>query len=149
MKTLKLAVAFSLFGLLAFSTTDLQAQGHQHGRLKTRAPIYTGKYSYRLQGTFTHRHNFFIPGYAPFPGARVVNLDPTSPLWQIGVRPGDVISRLDGIRIHDLGELDRHYANTRVRWIPTGTNTVRSAWVNLGPLHPGNGQVVYPGGVSP
>jgi S1-C subfamily serine protease len=53
-----------------------------------------------------------------FPGAKLLSYpDPGSPLRQIGLRPGDIITRLDGVRVTSYAELDRHYANTSVRYV--------------------------------
>jgi hypothetical protein len=70
-----------------------------------------------------------------FWGARITRLNVDSPLHALAVRVGDVITRLDGIRIStdmyqdngiwQLPECERHFGRTEVRYIITGTNTVR------------------------
>jgi hypothetical protein len=71
-----------------------------------------------------------------FWGARIIHLDADSPLRQVGVSPGDVITRLDGIpvwkrmyreqaRPWQLVQLEQHYGRTEVRFILRGTNQVR------------------------
>jgi hypothetical protein len=81
-----------------------------------------------------------------FWGARLVGLSPNSPLWQASVRPGDVITRLDGISIargmyrndggFEIPELERHFGGTEVRHIHHGTNIVQVDWININ-LYPG------------
>ncbi|MCC9606520.1 hypothetical protein LOC68_17445 [Blastopirellula sp. JC732] len=84
-----------------------------------------------------------------FWGARIVGMDEGSPLQDLPhVQLGDVITRLDGMRIsrsahwhrvddggyYALPEAERHYGDTVVRWIRSGTYTVLNDRVNLGPL---------------
>ncbi len=68
-------------------------------------------------------------------GARITSIDRDSPLKNLGVRSGDVITRLDGIRIDNgmfrnsrgeivAPELDRHFGGTEVRFIVSGTSKV-------------------------
>lgn len=76
-----------------------------------------------------------------FWGARIVGMAPSSPLWQISVGPGDVITRLDGIPIArrmrrrnggwDVPELERHYGRTEVRHIHQGSQVVHDGWINV------------------
>lgn len=70
-----------------------------------------------------------------FWGARITSMDPSSPLKALGVRNGDVITRLDGLKISrnmkkvrgiwQLPELERHFGRTEVRYIISGTSRVR------------------------
>ncbi len=46
-------------------------------------------------------------------GARIISIDPYSPLWG-RLTQGDVIVRLDGMRIFSYYELERHYGQTTV-----------------------------------
>jgi len=77
-----------------------------------------------------------------FWGARIVSLDRNSPLKTLGVRNGDVITRLDGLRLDNglfknkdgdwiAPELDRHFGETEVRYIISGTNKVLIGEVSL------------------
>lgn len=76
-----------------------------------------------------------------FWGARAVSLDPQSPLRYLGMRAGDVVTRLDGIPIWNqmyrqgqgwvVPELDRHFGTTDVRYILQGTNQVRVGQIVL------------------
>jgi len=72
-----------------------------------------------------------IPGYV-FTAARIVSKPgPDSPLRQIHLGIGDVITRLDGIPVTGLGELERHYGRTYVRYIKQGTTRVRNGEIDL------------------
>ena len=88
-----------------------------------------------------------IPGYT-FWGARIVHMQPTSPLQALNLQLGDVITRLDGLRISTskfwvpagpgggywaLPECERHYGPTEVRFIRSGTQQVQNGQVDLGP----------------
>ena len=104
--------------------------------------------SQTLRGNFLLQR-FRIPNYpTPFWGVRIVGLDPNSPLRQLGLKVGDVLTRLDGMRVSDhrflsvgpggsqywsIPELERHYSITEVRYIKTGTIDVRNGQINLGP----------------
>ena len=82
-----------------------------------------------------------IPGYT-FWGARVVGMDPHSPLHQIQFQLGDVITRLDGAKIGTgkywtgsywwLPQAERHYGNTQVRNIRSGNQFAQNDYVDLG-----------------
>lgn len=82
-----------------------------------------GTYSHKLGASF-RIENMQIPGYK-FTAARLTS-DPAphSPLNSIGLRKGDVITRLDDNPADNLTELDRHEKNTLVRYIKTGTTKV-------------------------
>lgn len=71
-----------------------------------------------------------------FWGARIVHVDHDSPIRQLGLNSGDVISRLDGIPIWrdmyreegrpwQIVEMENHYGRTEVRYILRGSNRVR------------------------
>lgn len=76
-----------------------------------------------------------------FWGARIVQLDPNSPLRQLGIVEGDVISRLDGNYLDrgkflqngvwQMPELDQHYGLTDIRWIKQGQTRVHVQKVQL------------------
>lgn len=82
-----------------------------------------GSYSSKL-GAFFRIENMEIPGYR-FTAARLTS-EPTekSPLRDIGLRKGDVITRLDDTSASTLAELDRHTGSTPIRYIKTGTTKV-------------------------
>jgi hypothetical protein len=77
-----------------------------------------------------------------FWGARILQLEADSPLRALGVRPGDVITRLDGIPIWrgmyreqggpwQIVELEQHFGMTETRFIIRGTQQVRVGQMNL------------------
>lgn len=76
----------------------------------------TGRFSPTLQAYF--RLEWFEWNGLYFPGARLLDYPlPGSPLRSINISPGDIISRLDDLRIYNYEELERHYADTTVRWV--------------------------------
>ena len=89
-----------------------------------------GAYSPTLKASF-HIENMQIPGHR-FTAARLVSDPlPDSPLNSIGLRRGDVITRLDNSPADTLAELERHDKNTRIRYIKTGTTKVLLANVYI------------------
>ncbi|MDR0392442.1 MAG: hypothetical protein LBH59_11080 [Planctomycetaceae bacterium] len=80
-------------------------------------------YSPKLGATFVIQ-NMQIPGYA-FKAARLTS-DPiaNSPLNSIGLVRGDVITRLDNESVESIDVLEKHEANTVIRYIKTGTTKV-------------------------
>lgn len=89
-----------------------------------------------------------------FWGARAVSLDPQSPLRALGMRSGDVITRMDGIPIWNemsrangawqIPELERHFGGTEVRFILQGTNRVRVGQIVLDTNDGDNGFPIQP-----
>jgi len=94
-------------------------------------------YSDSLRAWFVVRR--FRRGNVEFPGARLVS-DPeyASPLEVIPIRRGDIITRLDDIRVRTVWELERHYAETSVRWVQRNTGNVRIGmiYINASGLNP-------------
>ena len=91
-----------------------------------------GSYSPKLGASF-RIENMQIPGYK-FTAARLMSDPlPSSPLYGIGLRKGDVITRLDNNPADSLAELERHEKNTPIRYIKTGTTTVRLANIYIQP----------------
>jgi hypothetical protein len=108
-------------------------------------------YSSRLKAELRGEYLYIIQNRQKvnFWGARIVTLEPGSPLEALGLRVGDVITRLDNVRISEgmhlaresvtgrsyykLPELDRHHSMTEVRYIKTGTHDVKIGRVDLGP----------------
>ncbi len=95
-------------------------------------------YSPSLRGWFRAQWMFIRRGGSQvnFWGARVMHLDYDSPVRQLGLAPGDVITRLDGLSIANgmfrqgggpwqIAELDNHFGRTEVRFIHRGSNQVR------------------------
>lgn len=101
--------------------------------------------SQRWLASFYLEERLQIPGSPVFSAGRIVEIQPGSPLQQIGLNVGDVVTRLDGTRVADgkwpnqqgcfwmLPELERHFGMTRIRFIRRGTATVEEPTVNLGP----------------
>ena len=92
-------------------------------------------YAWRLGAEFEIQ-TLQIPGYV-FRAARIVS-EPEfgSPLNQLGLQVGDVITRLDGIPVTNYAELDRHAHRTVVRYIKAAGETGPTAVkVWQGPEH--------------
>ena len=107
-----------------------------------------------------------IPGHN-FWGARIVEMNLDSPLRQINLQLGDVLTRLDGIRISDarfqindfatgalvwqMPQMEKHYSLTQVRFIRSGQQHAQELAVDLGPLRPERSCEVlpFPGGIVP
>ncbi|GHT17958.1 hypothetical protein FACS1894189_4880 [Planctomycetales bacterium] len=87
-----------------------------------------GSYSPKLGASF-RIEKMQIPGYK-FTAARLTS-DPVegSPLNKVGLRKGDVITRLDDSAVDSLGELESHEKNTLMRYIKTGTTKVQLAQI--------------------
>ncbi len=105
-------------------------------RMRIVAP--SGYRSHTLRGTFKMQWMYIVQRgrMVTFWGARILSLEPDSPVWQLGVRPGDVLTRLDGIPLWrgmrrgrdgewDIPEMERHYGATEVRYIRQGQHIVR------------------------
>ncbi|MBL8825347.1 MAG: hypothetical protein JNM18_00080 [Planctomycetaceae bacterium] len=133
-----------------YHTTEEQVQGiGPDGQQRTyatrrRVPVVPQGYrSPTLQGTFRAERMYIAPNgnYIEFIGARILSLDPQSPMWALGVRVGDVITRLDGIEIWQgaynrngvwrLPELENHFGSTDVRYILHGQSRVRVGQIVL------------------
>jgi len=90
----------------------------------------TGSYSPKL-GAYVRIENMQIPGYR-FTAARLTS-DPAehSPLWYLGLRKGDVITRLDNTPASTLAALEQSSGNVAMRYIKTGTTKVLLANVYI------------------
>lgn len=86
-----------------------------------------------------------------FWGARIVQLDPDSPLQALGLQVNDVVTRLDELSVAigmtrrgasapwKLVQMEKHFGPTKVRYIFHKTTSVRETTVDLGtraPLDP-------------
>ena len=102
-----------------------------------------GSYSPKLGASF-RIENMEIPGHR-FTAARLTS-EPLedSPLRDMGLRKGDVITRLNDFPASTLVQLDMHTGNTLIRYIKTGTTKVLLANIyiptdadvlNDGPYH--------------
>lgn len=98
-----------------------------------------GQYSPRLKAWFVVR-TFQLPGFAPFRAVRLTTEpDFDSPLLAIGLRQGDVITRLDGIPVTNFRELENHFDQTTVRFIRQGTSQVQNGTIFIDVGNNGNG----------
>jgi len=94
------------------------------------AAAQDGSFSPKL-GAWFRIENMQLPGYR-FTAARLMSDPlPDSPLHRIGLRKGDVITRLNDNPADNLAELERHERNTLVRYIKTGTTRVLLANVHI------------------
>lgn len=94
-------------------------------------------------------------GRREFWGTRIVQIDPQSPLRTLGLRNGDVLTRLDDVQVASgmyrqgnepwqIPELERHYGLTEVRYIVTQTHSVQIGSIDLGSGVSTNGIAVEP-----
>jgi hypothetical protein len=137
-------LVLGLVAAVAFSGSAASAAPPQIQKL-----VVGGSYSPTLGAEF-RVETFFLPAFGQFTGVRLVSVpDWNSPLRTLGLQPGDVITRLDGVRVDNLAQLENHYNWTQVRYIKTGTQIVRIGNIfinnNVGPL-PGP---MVPGGNAP
>ena len=91
-----------------------------------------GTYSPKLGASF-RIENMEIPGHR-FTAARLMS-DPVedSPLWDLGLQRGDVITRINDNPANTLAELERHAGHAVIRYIKTGTTRVLLANVYIPP----------------
>lgn len=137
--TLGLVAALALSGSAALADDEPQ----------TYKMIVGGSYSPSLGAEF-RVETFNLPAFGQFTGVRLVSVPSfDSPLRNLGLQPGDVITRMDGVRTDNLAELENHYSWTQIRYIKTGTQTVRIANIFIGNnVGPQPGPFV-PGGNAP
>ncbi len=108
------------------------------------ASIDQGYRSQSLRGYFLAQWMYIDQGgrRTTFWGARILRLDADSPLRTLGLRQGDVITRLDGLPIWrgmykeegqewQIIELENHFGHTEVRYIVRGTHQVRVGQINI------------------
>jgi hypothetical protein len=108
--------------------------------------VVGGSYSPSLGAEF-RVENFFLPAFGQFTGVRLVSTPNfNSPLRNLGLQAGDVITRLDGVRVDNLAELENHYSWTQVRYIKTGSQTVRIGNIFINPNNGGGVQPIINGG---
>jgi hypothetical protein len=143
----KLVLAVAFLAGLALIPAVANAQGHSHRLVVDPAGQPSGYYAWRLGAEFEIQ-TMQIPGYV-FRAARIVS-EPEfgSPLNQLGLQIGDVITRLDGIPVTNYTELDRHAHRTVIRYIKAGTTLPRNGVVYIpcdSPISPvAGGGVIAP-----
>ncbi|QDV73184.1 PDZ domain-containing protein [Botrimarina mediterranea] len=135
---------------------SVEARDAALARLK-RGEVYE---SQRWRASFHLDEALLLPQFQglAFAGARIVKIDEDSPLDRLGLKVGDVVTRLDGTKIDTgrwpnqegcywmLPQFERHYGLTTVRFIRAGTTQVVDQTVDLGdrckpqrfPQMPGN-----------
>ena len=147
MKRATITLTAALLIVTGFSTSSSFADGRRHshshsahgghsggqggGSYQTRALI--GAYfSPRLGAQFAVER-VHMGGYS-FVAARIVS-QPVygSPLYQLNLNVGDVITRLDGIRVTSSYELERHIQQTKVRFVRAGSSYPQNAWMFINP----------------
>lgn len=103
----------------------MQLQIDDGGRLATFSP--------RLGARFQVQR-LYLPAFGEFTAARIVSVPEFgSPLRQLGLEQGDIITRLDGVPVTVERELERHILDTTVRFVKAGTETVRQATIFIHP----------------
>ncbi len=113
--------------ILILAANACLVQAKEGPQLPRRSGAY---YSHTLRAEFLIQ-KMRIPGHV-FLAARIVSPpEEGSPLHQIGLGVGDVVTRLDGVPVRDVSELDRHYGETFVRYIRQGTTRVRNGVIDL------------------
>ncbi len=125
-----LAVAMAAVAGLFPTASNAQDKAYQ---LVDQAGQPSAYYAWRLGAEFEIQ-TIQVPGYV-FRAARIVS-EPEfgSPLNQLGLQVGDVITRLDGIPVTNYAELERHAYRTVVRYVKAGT------------INPRNGVIYISGG---
>ncbi len=133
MITLGVAAVLGVAGLVATPTSSKADD--------TAAYVATnGYYSPKLKAQFVVQPTY-LPAYGgTYTVARLVSYpDYGSPLSQLGLTIGDVITRLDGIPVTSNYELDNHYSWTVVRYIKQGSGSAHDGQINIETCNNGGG----------
>jgi hypothetical protein len=126
-------------GVNEFSEPQATYAAPAPGQYQTRSILpRDGYYSPNLRAQFKAQWMYIVQQgrKIEFWGARILSMDHNSPLRELRVNPGDVITRLDGIPIwHNmyresgrpwqLVQLEQHYGRTEARYILRGSHQVR------------------------
>lgn len=100
---------------MTLASTDAVFAQKSLRRIIEPTPAPAGRYSEKLHAHFAVEY-VNVGGYY-FEAARLTaNPLPGSPLNSLGLRSGDIISRLDNRRVTSYWELENHYSNTSVRY---------------------------------
>lgn len=138
--TLRLGfAALMIGGGLAAGTaqSDEPQHGTPHGKVAQQM-VVPGSSPYLVQGGyFSHRlgaqfviQTIQIGQFNAVRAARITSEPlPGSPLNQLGMGIGDVITRLDGIPVTRKSELENHIHETHVRFVKAGQSFVRQGWM--------------------
>lgn len=118
----------------------------------------SGYYSYRLQAQF-RIEQVNIPGRGVFTAAKVLSVDPYSPLaaarlfgpyaQQVRLEPGDVIFRLDNVPVTSNAELDGHILQTTIRFMDINTGRILDGEIFIPDGGGNGGGFPPPGGGDP
>lgn len=142
-----------------FEAAQAQVEAGGPGGARRRWVVPGGGvyYSPTLRGHFRAQWLFIRQNgrQITFWGARIVHLDADSPVRQIGLSPGDVITRLDGIPVArgmyregggpwQIVQMEQHFGRTEVRYILRGTNHVAIGDMMLDGVFPGDGENPFP-----
>jgi hypothetical protein len=96
-------------------------------------PNQLAYYSPRLGARFLIQQ-MYLPQFGSFWAARIVSQPEfNSPLRQLGLDEGDVITRLDGLPVINTMELERHILQTGVRFIHAGEQVVHKGTMFINP----------------
>lgn len=133
------------------AATPAPAPGSAPRQVQAPAPNPADAYySWRMQAHFVIQTIDLTPygwaGYRPV-AQLVAPPSPYSPIARLGLRPGDMITRIDDVPISTYADLDSHYTLTKLTFLRQGFYYAQQAWVDLGPLYPGVRPPVYPGRV--
>ena len=109
------STTWMLLTALLYLRQFLVAAAMASARVERLARTLARTYSRTLGGRF-YLDTFGLPGHGRQSAVCVITLDSDSPLHAAGVRPGDIITRLDNIRVTSLGRLERHYCWTTIRY---------------------------------
>jgi membrane-associated protease RseP (regulator of RpoE activity) len=154
--TQRLLVSALLFGAALTTTHGVLAQGvTTPGGVKTRM-VVPGASPYLVQGGYFSKRlgaqfviqTIQIGNFPAVKAARITSQPrPGSPLEQLGLEIGDVITRLDGIPVTKKTELENHIQETQVRFVKTGTHWVQQGWMFVHPhqyFHEAQYPPIYP-----
>ena len=145
-----------MFGVTITTAHMLSAQGVTiPSGMKTRM-VVPGNSPYLVQGGYFSKRlgaQFVIQtiqiGNFPAVKAARITSQPRqgSPLEQLGLEVGDVITRLDGIPVTKKTELENHIQETQVRFVKAGTHWVQQGWMFVHPqqyFHESQYPPIYP-----
>lgn len=113
------------------------------GNAKTRM-VVPGQSPYLVQGGYFSKRlgaqfviqTIQVANYPAVKAARITSQPrPGSPLEQLGLEIGDVITRLDGIPVTRKSELENHIRETQVRFVKAGSHWVEQGWMFVNPYH--------------
>lgn len=95
------------------------------------APVVHGVWCSKL-GAMIAIERVYLPRFGHFTAARILS-EPVwgSPLRQIGLRTGDVITRIDNHRVTDLRDLESHHGHTHLRFFKANSDIILEDHVDI------------------